>query len=193
MAFATVKGTRCPLFPVHTPVSKLPLHSGWCAQPPLLHSSPAIQFCIKGHRSAKASASHDQHKGLWVSSLGRPSRALSWVWVGRRRESGGRVNRRLVGDGLLVWGEEAREGGVLTAVEEALRCSMRNFRPIPPPTGQHHSTQLTPAARRPLLAADYNHRVLPSSHLCSLECSNPSSPASGHNPEKSAEVKLLPK
>lgn len=67
------------------------------------------------------------------------------------------MNRRLVGDGLFIWGEEAREGGVLTAVEEALRCSMRNFRPIPPPTGQHHSTQLTPAAQRPLLVADYNH------------------------------------
>lgn len=93
------------------------------------------------------------------------------------------MNRRLVGDGLFIWGEEAREGGVLTAVEEALRCSMRNFRPIPPPTGQHPSTLLTPAAQRPLLVPDYNHTVLPSSHLCSLECSNPSSPASGHNPE----------
>lgn len=95
------------------------------------------------------------------------------------------MNRgRMVGDGLFVWGEEAREGGVvLTAVEEALRCSMRNFRPIPPPTGQHHSTQLTPAAQRPLLAPNYNHTVLPSSLLCSLECSYPSSSASGHNPE----------
>lgn len=74
--------------------------------------------------------------------------------------------------GCVFGGEEAREGGVLTAVEEALRCSMRNFRPIPPPTGQHHSTQLTPAAQRPLLVTDYNHTVLSSSHLCSLECSN---------------------
>lgn len=180
------------MFPVHTPVSELPF--AWT----VVHSPPppstsAIQFCIRGHRAAKASQSHDRHKGLWVGSLGRPSRGLSWVRVGRRRERRGRVNRRLVGDGLLIWGEEAREGGVLTAVEEALRCSMRNFRPIPPPTGRRHSTQRTPAAQRPLLVTDYNHTVLPSSHLCSLECSKPGSPASGRKPWKSAEAKLLPK
>lgn len=170
------------MFLVRTPVSELPFTWAVVHTPP--PSSSAIQFCIKGHRSAKASESHDRHKGLWVSCLGRSSRGLSWVWVGRRRERRGRVNRgRMVGDGLFVWGEEAREGGVLTTVEEALRCSMRNFRPIPPPTGQHHSTQLTPAAQRPLLAPNYNHTVLPSSLLCSLECSYPSSSASGHNPE----------
>lgn len=88
-----------------------------------------------------------------MDSLSNPSRGLCWVWVGRQKERRGRVNRRgLWGMGCsLVWGEEAREGGVLTVVEEALRCSMRNFLQYPPPTGHHHPTLLTPALQRPIV------------------------------------------
>lgn len=41
------------MFPVHTPVSELPFT--WAGvHPPHSHPPSAIQFCIKGHRSAKA-------------------------------------------------------------------------------------------------------------------------------------------
>lgn len=66
---------------------------------------------------------------------GQPQPSITWfgwVWVGRRGERKSE-QERLVGDGPLVWHEEAREGGVLTVAKEALRCSARNFSPIPPP------------------------------------------------------------
>lgn len=103
-----------------------------------------------------------------------------------------------MGDGPLVWGEEAREGGVLTVVREALRCSARNFSPIQPPPPNRptppHPTQLTPALRRPRLAPNYNHTVLPSAlpSLQSLECSNPSSSASGHKTEVQLQYLRVP-
>ena len=43
---------------------------------------------------------------------------------GEERES---ERERMVGDGQPVWGEEAWEGGVLTVVEEALRCFSEEF------------------------------------------------------------------
>lgn len=94
--------------------------------------SPAIQFCIRGHRSAKAGWSHDQHKGLWVGSLSHPSRgSVGCGWAIERR---GRANgTRTVGDGQRVWGKEARKGGVLTVVEEALRCFSEEFSSLIPP------------------------------------------------------------
>lgn len=100
-----------------------------------------------------------------------------------------------MGDGPLVWHEEAREGGVLTVAKEALRCSARNFSPIAPPaTGQHHPMPLTPALQFPLLAPEYNHTVRLSSlpSLQSLECSKPSSSASGHNPEVQLQYLYVP-
>ncbi|KAK5863694.1 hypothetical protein PBY51_000705 [Eleginops maclovinus] len=81
---------------------------------------PAIQFCIRGHRSAKAGRSHDRHKGLWEGSLSHPSRGS--VGCGGASERRGRW-----GMGSQFWGEEAREGGVLTVLEEALRCFSEEF------------------------------------------------------------------
>lgn len=50
--------------------------------------SPAIQFCIRGHLSAKADWSHDEHKGLWVGSLSHPSRgSVGCGWAGERKGS----------------------------------------------------------------------------------------------------------
>lgn len=68
------------------------------------------------------------------------------------------------------------------------------FLRYPPPTGQHHPTLLTPALRRPRIAPNYNHTVLPSAlpSLQSLECSNPSSSASGHKTEVQLQYLCVP-
>lgn len=64
-----------------------------------------------------------------MGRLSHPSRgSVGCGWAGERRgEERESERERLVGDGQPVWGEEAREGGVLTVVEEALRCFSEEF------------------------------------------------------------------
>ena len=72
-------------------------------------------------------------KAYGWASLSHPSRgSVGCGWAGERRGEERRCEserERLVGDGQPVWGE----GGVLSVVEEALRCfSEEFFPPIPP-------------------------------------------------------------